>query len=246
MRTPRLHCPRESVAGGLLLLLTACRPTPGGVSTFATTRLIPPPTATAVPLGQSREAPPGSVDRLRIAPLEPGVVGRYELVELTLETDLVPANPFDPDELDLRVVFISPSAADYEIGAFWYRAYSPPGIVGRGEPSWRARFTPTESGVWTAVARIPAQGLESAAIRFEVTDSDRHGFVRIHTDNPRYLAFDDGTFFYPIGLNMAWWTGAGTMHEDYGRWMTSFAGSGGGIDGSRVRIRRRAGACAPA
>src|SRR3972149_3304236 len=76
-------------------------------------------------------------------------------------------------------------------------------------------FPPSEIGTWTAVARIPARGLETGPVAFQVRASENPGFVRVHPQNPRYLAFDDGTFFFPIGANMGWWSGAGTALGDY-------------------------------
>jgi hypothetical protein len=155
-----------------------------------------------------------------------GEIGRYELVELDIQTDIVAANPFDPEELDIRVEFTSPSGKTVEIGAFWYQEYYTSG--GRKDNlGWKARFTPTEIGKWSVVARIPSRMLESAAISFRVVESDQPGFVRIHPTNPRYFAFDDGSFFFPLGLNIAWWSGAGDALSDYKKWMDPFAANGG-------------------
>lgn len=166
--------------------------------------------------------------RLVILPLKSFEIDRYEMVELQIETDIVAANPFNPEELDLRVAFTAPSGREVEIGAFWYREYRPPSaILASGPPSWRARFTPTETGSWTAEARLPARGLASEPLAFEVVPSENPGFVRVHPEDRRYLAFDDGSFFFPIGLNMAWWSGAGTAPGDYDAWMTPFVANGG-------------------
>lgn len=157
----------------------------------------------------------------------PDQVGRYELLELEIQSEIVPVNPFDPEELDIRATFISPSGKTMDVGAFWYQEYNATGRSRVGEPGWRVRFTPTEIGNWTAIARIPSRKLESPPVRFTVVVTDRHGFVRIHTTNPRYFALDDGSFFFPIGLNMAWWSGAGDSLTDYRKWMKTFAANGG-------------------
>ena len=194
----------------------------------------PPPTETSaatlapIPSATVGEMTTGTAGGLAIAPVARTELGLYDLLELEILTDIVPANPFDPDELDIRVEFTSPSGKKSEIGAFWYREYwGPTAIRANGEPSWRARFTPSEIGSWTAVARIPARGLETGPVAFQVRASENPGFVRVHPQNPRYLAFDDGTFFFPIGANMGWWSGAGTALGDYYKWMTPFAANGG-------------------
>ncbi len=32
-----------------------------------------------------------------------------------------------------------------------------------------------------------------------------HGYVRVSPEDPRFLVFDDGTPFYPVGINTGWW-----------------------------------------
>ena len=204
--------------------LGACGALPTSVGTSGPPRT---PTSFATPSTTPGEIALGAAGALAIVPLTSEEVARFDLLELEIQTDIEVANPFDPDELDIRVEFTSPTGNKSEIGAFWYRAYRPPGVLGQGEPSWKARFTPTEIGAWTAVARIPARGLESEPVGFRVTPSDNPGFVRINPDDPRYLAFDDGSFFFPIGVNMGWWTGAGDALTDYSRWITPFAANGG-------------------
>jgi hypothetical protein len=187
------------------------------------------PNATSVPIASAteRETATDHAASLMIAPLILDKVGRFELLELEIQTELIPTNPFDPEELDIRVEFTSPSGKMSEIGAFWYREFDYATLKFVGEPSWKARFTPTETGTWTAVARIPSHGLESAPVHFDVVETDHPGFVRVHPSNPRYFAFDDGNFFFPIGLNIAWWSGAGDALSDYGKWMDLFAANGG-------------------
>ncbi|HSB88455.1 MAG TPA: DUF5060 domain-containing protein [Anaerolineales bacterium] len=176
-----------------------------------------PPAATLSP-----PAPP-----LAIGPLEANEVELYALLELDLHTTAAADNPYDPEELDLRVDFTSPSGAIVDVGAFWYQDFELPYVTPTGDPGWKVRFTPTETGTWTAVARIPARGIESDPVEFDVVPSDDPGFVRVHPDHPRYLAFDNGDFFFPIGLNIAWWTGSGDALTDYRRWMGPFAANGG-------------------
>jgi len=164
---------------------------------------------------------------LAIGPLGSDQVELYALVELDLQTNVTVGNPYNPEEIDIRVDFTPPSGRALDVGAFWYQDFEGPLVIPKGDPGWKVRFTPTETGAWTAVARIPARGLESGLITFQVLPSDSPGFVRIHPQNPRYLAFDNGDFFFPIGLNIAWWTGTGNALTDYARWMGPFASYGG-------------------
>ena len=86
------------------------------------------------------------------------------------------------------------------------------------------RITPTEIGTWQAQAILDGE-IQSASITFEVTPSGTPGFVRVHPENPRYLAFDDGTLFTPIGSNIAWWNS--DPLTDYVRWLDHFTANGG-------------------
>jgi hypothetical protein len=231
-----------AMAGLALLWLGACEPVTEEVSRISPeAQLSPETTLTTIP-SQTMIATPSltptspaemietatqPVERLRISSQMPGEIGLYELIELEVKTEITPMNPFDPDELDIRVEFTSPDGEKEEIGAFWYQEYDASGKRTVGKPGWRARFTPTETGEWSAVAKVPAQGLESAALKFKVVPSDNPGFVRINPSNPRYFAFDDGSFFFPIGLNMAWWSGAGDALMDYKKWMNPFYLNGG-------------------
>ncbi len=211
-----------------ILWLATCRlPTVIGGSSPPEMVLTPIATLVPIPSATARETVVGPAGTLAIAPPESEELALYDLLELDLQTDIPTSNPFDPDELEIRVKFTSPSGKEVDVGAFWYQAFDPKGWKRVGEPGWKARFTPTEMGAWTAVARIPSRGLESAAVHLRVTRSANHGFVRVHPANPRYFAFDDGSFFFPIGLNMGWWSGAGDALTDYKKWLTPFAANGG-------------------
>jgi hypothetical protein len=187
------------------------------------------PKATLIPIASAtgRETEIVPTGPLTIVPVTTEGVKLYELVELEIQSEVSPTNPFDPDEFDIQVRFTSATGATVEVGAFWYQDFESIGHKPIGEPGWRVRFTPTEGGDWTAVAYISDLGLESAPVNFHIQPSDGPGFVRIHPQNPRYFAFDNGDFFFPIGLNMAWWSGAGTAQGDYKKWMDLFAANGG-------------------
>ena len=185
------------------------------------------PTLAPIPTQIPPATSAGSGQTLAIGPLESDQLEVYGLLELDIQTGITAVNPYDPGELDIRVEFSSPSEARVEVGAFWYQEFEAPWATRKGRPGWKARFTPTEAGTWTAVARIPSRGLQSDPISFRVIPSENPGFVRVHAANPRYLAFDNGDFFFPIGLNLGWWAGASDALTDYTRWLNAFASNGG-------------------
>ncbi len=164
---------------------------------------------------------------LTIRPVEENPVERYGLVELVLQTDVPFVNPYDPKEFELKVRFTAPSGRKAEVGAFWYQGYDPETRQPKGEPGWKARFTPDEAGEWSAVAYAPNQGVSSVPITFEVIPSNRPGFIRTNPGNTSYLAYENGDFFFPIGVNMAWWGECCDPLQQYGKWLDQFSANGG-------------------
>src|SRR3972149_9126981 len=107
-RRVRRACP--VIASLAMLWLASCDPAPATLGPpspdVALTPLAPPvPIASAT----ARETAAGHTGTLGIAPLVPDEIGRFEPLELEIQTDIAPSNPFDPDELDIRVEFTSAS-----------------------------------------------------------------------------------------------------------------------------------------
>lgn len=173
------------------------------------------------------DAGPHQAPSLVIAPPSTASVSRYGLLELEILTGITPENPFNPDEFKITVEFTSASGEKTQIGSFWYQEFEHTTRRLTGTPTWKVRFTPTEPGLWTAVAQIPQLGAASPPIQFEVVEPGGHGFVRVNSSNNRYFEFDDGSFFFPIGINLAWWSGAGDALSDYKKWMDLLAANGG-------------------
>ncbi len=151
----------------------------------------------------------------------------YSLVEIGIQTNLPASNPYDPQEINLRVSFTAPSGKNETVGAFWYQDFNPKSHQPLGEPVWKVRFTPNEVGEWEAVAYAPVPGIRSNAVRFIVKPSDQPGFIRVNPNNSHYLAFDTGNFFFPIGVNMAWWDQGSDPISQYNLWLERFVANGG-------------------
>jgi hypothetical protein len=137
--------------------------------------------------------------RLAIALPANDTVGLYGLLELNVQTDIPSVNPYDPDDIELKVSFSAASGREVQVSAFWYQGYDSFTRKPSGKAVWRVRFTPDEVGKWMAVAYTPKLGLHSIPISFSVKPSTNPGFICVNQNNPHYLGFDDGGFFSPSG-----------------------------------------------
>ncbi len=162
---------------------------------------------------------------LEVKPLQ-FMAPAHKSIEFEIATDGVFANPFDPAEVDLKVRFTGPGGSEILAPAFWYQDYDPLTFQPRGEPGWRARLIPTAAGNWTASAELASPALQSSAVAFTVQDNPgARGFIRIHPENPRYFAFEDGSTFFPVGINMGW--GAENPIADFTQWLDGLSDNGG-------------------
>jgi hypothetical protein len=142
----------------------------------------------------------------------------YEVLELTFRHEGTYTNPFF--DVTIEVVCRSPSGKQFSVGGFHYGSSQPARIkvqtntTGRAarqveyqfaaQDTWKARFAPAELGPWTfrytlaSVSGAKAEGTGS----FECVNNRavHHGFVRQNPANPYRWVFEDGTPYFPIGL----------------------------------------------
>jgi len=145
----------------------------------------------------------------------PARVGRYEKVELTIRAPATYHNPFDPEEVDATVELKTPGGRSLVLPAFYCQEYErrqiargdrkTDWIYPAGEPVWKARLAPGETGTYQAVAAFKDRtgSVRSAPVRFEVAASDRKGYVRVSQKDPRFLELDNGQPLFLIGQNLA-------------------------------------------
>jgi hypothetical protein len=160
----------------------------------------------------------------------------WQTLERTLPIAVDAANPFDPGEVAVDAELADPDGGVQRVPAFVYQPYErsvrPDGretLTPVGEPEWRLRFTPTRPGAWRwRWVRTTPAGSETGPWQQLVIapnlDPARHGFVRRSPDDARYLEFDDGTPFFAVGENLAWYDQRGSRaYED---WIPKLAASG--------------------
>lgn len=133
----------------------------------------------------------------------------YGKFELSFNINKVYTNPFDPEEVDIRGVFIAPSGKVSSIPAFFYQSFERRMEKGYeklspdGRRCWKIRFCPTEVGEYTYYVTVrDGADLKTGNCTFRTTPSDNKGFVRVSREDSRYFEFDNGDFYYPIGMNI--------------------------------------------
>lgn len=156
----------------------------------------------------TRAAP--AVNNLTVVPQDPV---RYGKVEISFDLSKVYANPFDPDEVSVTGIFTCPGGKRIQVPGFYYQGYErrqdgeSERLSATGNPRWKIRFAPMETGEHTCMVQvIDREGHEVKTLpqSFRVGPSESSGFVRISYRNPRYLAFDNGKLYYPIGHNICY------------------------------------------
>ena len=157
---------------------------------------------------------------------------KYEKVELMVSLeDVVFDNPYNPEDLDLRARFISPSNDTTEYFGFYDNYLN--------RDQWKVRFSPDEIGTWTyEVYAIDVAGTSEAATgTFSAIDSEHPGYLQISETNPDYLEYSNGDFVYPMAVYYPWNVTESRLNrlvdygvEFFGYWNSTYdnAGNGGG------------------
>lgn len=135
-------------------------------------------------------------------------VEKFEKFELTVKFKANYKNPFDPADIDLSAVFISPAGKKYKIPGFLYSANFKDGEF--LNPLWKIRFTPFKEGQWQYYVLLKSRKsrAKSKLKQFDCLYSDSNGFLRVSQASHYYFEFQDGGFFFPIGFNVCWVIGA--------------------------------------
>lgn len=132
-------------------------------------------------------------------------------------------NPFDPDQVDIRVVFEHDSGK-YTVNAFYFDEYSrdastikpvflhcPDAKWNKNATDfhWRVRFAPPYAGKWTATALINAPSVSekafgSSTLVFEVIQGKADGFLEVGSDQRHFRFGGSNKSFFMLGQDIAW------------------------------------------
>ena len=139
-------------------------------------------------------------------------VDQYGLFEITfnLNKTFSGQDLFNPDVIDVNGVFTSPLGVTSVIPAFWNQDYivSNPtyeSYTATGSPHWKIRFAPSEAGVYSYyITMEDSEGLvQSGVMTFTSNTSSGKGFVRVNPSNTKYMKYDNGEDYIPMGPNVA-------------------------------------------
>ena len=165
--------------------------------------------------GEMPEAFPGRIEASRAALSLAGADGPkqvplYGAIEWKVDLRGAWDNPFDPDDVVLDAIVTLPSGKTYTQPGFYMVEHER--RIDRGTElmlptavqGWRVRLAATELGTLRCELRARDR---SGAVSFRpapvaVVAGANRGFVRQSKADPRYLAFDDGSGYVPIGHNL--------------------------------------------
>jgi len=137
-------------------------------------------------------------------------VARYDRFELSFNLARTYENPFDPEEVDVSAVITRPDGSTARAPGFFYQGFlrrmerGAQVLVPMGRSQWKVRFAPRRLGTYRYRVEVDdGEVLSSDAGEFRCVEGPSPGFVRRSLTDPDYLEFDDGSFYYPIGHNIA-------------------------------------------
>ena len=121
--------------------------------------------------------------------------GTYPRLETTFSLPDLKSAPFDFEQTDVRVQFRSGNTI-VAVPAFF-----------DGGTTWRARFTPTQSGRYE-LGNISLNNrvldVKAALRNWNVAGEKGAGFVRLDARDKTRFAYDSGAPYFPLGHNQAW------------------------------------------
>jgi len=122
------------------------------------------------------------------APTGP-IAYRYGIVERTLAFGSLPQGE-DRWDVPVTVTLTAPSGTVTQIGGFYY-----------GDGTWVFRFSPPEPGLWRWSATLSYGTVKrTLAGSFATQSQATPGFVRPSRFNRYLWSFEDGSPYYPLGL----------------------------------------------
>ena len=140
----------------------------------------------------------------------PVEVSMYEKFEVCFELSRHYSNPFDPEVIDVTAYFTTPSGKTFSYPCFYFQNYvrerdgEYEKLIPAGSPHWRLRISPLEQGEYSFYIKATDRKncTETKSMKFYSNEPVSNGFIKVSAKDPLYFEYSDGSFFYPIGLNL--------------------------------------------
>jgi len=167
---------------------------------------------------------------------DPSVIPQYGKFEIALPVTGSYTDPSDPTQIEVNVTFTGPGNTQVVVPAYWTQPQeggcgnpdcTVESVGPAGEAGWRVRFRPNLAGAWSyaALAKDKDGSRDVSQGQFTVTPAQRPGFIHIAEDK-RYFAYDNGTTYFPMGMNLGWSWGGTRNTQGYLEWLTRLAAEG--------------------
>jgi hypothetical protein len=113
-----------------------------------------------------------------------------------------PGNPYDPEENDVRVLFVGENGRQYERIAFF-----------ESPSTWKAVLVAPEPGAYRAFLfrNGERQRDEATEALVELKTRLPRGFLRVDRAHANRFVWDNGEPYYPVGINLGWQVGGGIL-----------------------------------
>lgn len=156
----------------------------------------------------------------------------YEPLDFTINTAATFENPFDAQDVSVKVTVEEPGGTSFEVPGYFTidcerKLDGDREVVTKtGKPTWKARISFLKPGtnLVTAIVKDRSGTSLSNTFNVEVSAGNLPGFVRKSEKDHRYFETSDGKSFYPIGANVCWAGPKGTY--DYDSWVPKYGEQG--------------------
>jgi hypothetical protein len=142
-------------------------------------------------------------------------VATYELVEFKVPVrgaEFENLSPYRAAELALEAEITLPSGKTMRVPGFYsqdFTAHDSDATPVDGTRGWRIRFSGPEPGDYKGKVELRVRGKLAASREmppFKLIRSKNHGVIRVSRTAPRYLEFEDGAGYFPVGQDVCWTT----------------------------------------
>ncbi|MFP4380655.1 MAG: DUF5060 domain-containing protein [Candidatus Sumerlaeia bacterium] len=153
--------------------------------------------------------PPPALE-IRNMIVKPAELKKGRRVEFSFDLSRAYDNPYDPEEIRIDGIFQDATGQTYEIPAFYYQDFVRSQLKDGteqcrpvGKACWKLRYLPMEAGEHSFFIRMSdlyGDRYETSPQTFTVADAPFKGLIRVDPDDPSYLSFTNGDFYFPLGL----------------------------------------------